>query len=122
MLKSKIHRATVTQADVQYEGSLSIDRELMRLADIVPFEEIHVWNVTNGERLTTYAIEAPEGSGMICANGAAAHLVRVGDVIIIASFAHMQHVAADYEPTALFVDARNRPVAIRAEIAGPKVA
>jgi len=85
-LRSKIHRATVTHADLHYEGSLSIDPALMEAADIAPFEEVHVWNITRGTRLTTYAIEAPSDSGVICANGAAAHRVQVGDLIIIATF------------------------------------
>jgi aspartate 1-decarboxylase len=85
-LRSKIHRATVTHADLHYEGSLSIDRWLMDEADIAPFEEVHVWNITRGTRLTTYAIEAPARSGVICANGAAAHLINVGNLIIIATF------------------------------------
>jgi aspartate 1-decarboxylase len=73
MFKSKIHRATVTHADLEYEGSLSIDRDLMVAANIIPYEEVHIWNITSGTRLVTYAMEAPGGSGIICANGAAAH-------------------------------------------------
>ena len=84
--RAKIHRATVTQADLNYEGSMSIDRDLMDAADIAEFEEVHIWNVTRGTRLTTYAIEAERGSGVICVNGAAAHLVHVGDLIIIATY------------------------------------
>ena len=122
MLKSKIHRATVTHADIEYEGSLSIDRELMQKADIVPFEEVHVWNISNGSRLTTYAIEAPAGTGIICANGAAAHLVNVGDQVIIATFSGMQQVDENYQPIVVMVDKDNRPTAVRLELAGPHAA
>jgi aspartate 1-decarboxylase len=118
-LRSKIHRATVTQADLNYEGSLSIDQLLMEEAEIAPFEEVRVWNITRGTRLETYAIEAPRHSGIICANGAAAHLVNTGDLIIIATF-HL--VATAHEatpPIVLHVDESNRPLSKRAEIAGP---
>ena len=86
MLKSKIHRATVTQADVDYEGSLTLDPELLQVADILPGEQVHVWNVTRGTRLWTYAIAGPVGSGIVCVNGAAAHLAQPGDLIIVATF------------------------------------
>ena len=79
LFKSKIHRATVTQADLDYEGSVTIDATLMRAADILPYEKVHIWNRTNGSRLETYALEGPAGSGVICVNGAAAHLARPGD-------------------------------------------
>jgi aspartate 1-decarboxylase len=82
----------------------------MEHADIVPFEEVHVWNITRGTRLTTYAIEAPPESGVICANGAAAHLVQAGDVIIIATFCHVQAVADQYEPAIVAVDGKNHPI------------
>lgn len=111
LFKSKIHRATVTQANLEYEGSLTIDAKLMRAADIVPFEEVHVWDVTTGARLTTYAIEGPENSGVICVNGAAAHLVHPGDLVIIATFA--QYPAAElagHQPTVVLVDEGNRIV------------
>src|ERR1700742_3195590 len=88
-LCSKIHRATVTHAYLHYEGSLSIDVNLLKEADIMPFEQVHVWNVTRGSRLTTYAIEAPAGSGEIKTNGAAALLNLPGDIVIIAAFAQM---------------------------------
>ena len=81
VMKSKLHRATVTQADLEYEGSLTLDPDFMEAADILPFEEIHVWNVTRGTRFCTYAIEGEAGSGMVCVNGAAAHLASVGDVV-----------------------------------------
>jgi aspartate 1-decarboxylase len=122
MLKSKIHRATVTHAELHYEGSLSIDRELMDRADIVPYEEVHVWNVSNGSRITTYAIEAPAGSGIVCVNGAAAHLVHVGHLVIIATFCDMEKVDRRYQPTVVMVDRDNRAIATRPEIAGPKLA
>jgi aspartate 1-decarboxylase len=94
MLKSKLHRATVTQADVDYEGSVTLDRTLMEAADILPFEEVHVWNVTRGTRLRTYAMEGEAGSGVVCINGAAAHLARPGDIVIIATFTQLDDEAA----------------------------
>ena len=119
--RSKIHRATVTHADLRYEGSLSIDRSLMDAADIAPFEEVHIWNVTRGTRLTTYAIEAPPGSGVICANGAAAHHNSVGDLIIIATFQLVASPADATAPVVIQVDERNRAIGKRAEVAGPKI-
>ena len=89
MFKSKIHRATVTHADLAYEGSVTIDRDLMDAANILPHEAIHIWNVTRGTRLVTYALEGPRGSGAVCVNGAAAHLNRPGDLVILATFADM---------------------------------
>ena len=86
MLKAKIHRATVTDANLAYEGSITIDRTLMEAADILPFEQVQVYDVDNGNRLETYAIEGPAGSGVICLNGAAARLVSKGDLDIIANF------------------------------------
>src|SRR6478735_1938799 len=86
LLKSKLHRATITQADVDYEGSLTLDRHFMDAADILPYEEVHVWNVTRGTRFRTYAMEGEAGSGIVCTNGAAAHLAGPGDVIIVATF------------------------------------
>jgi aspartate 1-decarboxylase len=120
-LRSKIHRATVTQAELDYEGSLSIDRTLMDLADIAPFEEIQVWNVTRGTRLTTYAIEAPRDSRVICVNGAGAHLVGVGDIIIIAAFQTAQGPEDATQPVVVLVDANNRSVAEQnPDVAGRK--
>ena len=111
MFKSKIHRAVVTEANVDYEGSVSIDEELMAAADILPGEEVHVWNVTNGSRLVTYAITAPAGSGTICLNGAAAHLASPGDLVILATFADMDsEEAREHEPTVIRVDGDNRIV------------
>jgi aspartate 1-decarboxylase len=107
MLKSKIHRATVTDANLDYEGSISIDRELMRAADILPYEQVHVVNVTNGERLVTYAIEG--GEGEICMNGAAAHKARPGDIVIIITYASVDaDRARSFQPTVVKVDARNK--------------
>ncbi|MBN2493128.1 MAG: aspartate 1-decarboxylase [Deltaproteobacteria bacterium] len=109
MFKSKIHRATVTQAELSYEGSITIDRDLMEAADILPGEEVRIWNVDTGARLRTYAIAAARGSGTICANGAAAHLVKVGERIILATFAEMDEVEArNHEPRIVLVDDRNR--------------
>ncbi|WKA26395.1 aspartate 1-decarboxylase [Bradyrhizobium roseum] len=117
--RSKIHRAIVTQADLDYEGSLSIDRHLMDLADIAPFEEVHVWNVSRGTRLTTYAIEADPGSGIICSNGAAAHLVHVGDIIIIATFQIARRPEEIEAPRVIRVDNHNRFIGSEPELAGP---
>ncbi len=121
LLKSKIHRATVTHADLQYEGSLTIDAELMRAADILPFERVHVWNVSNGNRIETYAIEGEPGSGVVCANGAAAHHVRPADVVIIATFVELDDAEARaFRPVVVRVDRANRLVAGPAdELAGP---
>ena len=117
LFKSKIHRATVTQADPDYEGSVTIDSALMRAADILPYEKVHIWNRTNGSRLETYALEGPAGSGIICVNGAAAHLVSPGDLVIIAAFTWLEEEAARrHEPKVVFVDERNRIREKRSEI------
>jgi aspartate 1-decarboxylase len=109
MLKGKIHRATVTMANVEYEGSVSIDAELLRAADILPYEAVDIWDCTNGARLRTYAIEAEAGSGEVCVNGAAAHLVKPGDVVIIAAFAQLPaEEACAHRARRVFVDGRNR--------------
>ena len=109
LLKGKIHRATVTGADLNYEGSIEIDSSLMEAAGIVPFEQVDIWNLTNGERFSTYALAAPKGSGTIGLNGAAARKVQVGDEIIIAAFASMsEKQAARWKPLVVFVDQRNR--------------
>lgn len=119
MLKSKIHRATVTGADLHYEGSVTIDLDLMEAADIIPYEAVAVWNVTNGSRLETYAIEGERGSGVICLNGAAARLVSPKDLVIIASFVNMSDAEAKaYEPKLIFVDEKNRMLPTRKEKAG----
>jgi aspartate 1-decarboxylase len=109
LLKSKIHRATVTEANLEYEGSVSIDADLLRAADILPYEEVSLWDCTNGARLTTYAIEGEAGSGEICVNGAAAHLVKPGDVVIIASWALLDDAEARrHRAIRVFVDSQNR--------------
>lgn len=109
MLKSKIHRATVTATDLEYEGSLTIDADLLAAADILPHEQIHVWDVTNGTRLVTYALEGEAGSGIVRVNGAGAHLIRPGDVVIIATFTTLKRRRAKrYKPAVVFVDGRNK--------------
>ncbi len=109
MFIGKIHRATVTHADLDYEGSVAIDRDLMDAAGILDNEVIQVWNVTNGERLNTYAIPAPSGSGMICANGAAAHKVKPGNTVILATYGWMEEEQArEHQPKIVFVDENNR--------------
>jgi len=119
MLKSKIHRATITGADLHYEGSITIDRDLMDAADIISYEKVAVWDVTNGSRLETYAIEGERGSGVICLNGAAARLVAPQDLVIIASFVNMDNAEAlAYEPKLVFVDEKNRMLPTRKEEAG----
>jgi len=119
MLKSKIHRATVTGADLHYEGSVTIDQDLMEAADIIPYEAVAVWNVTNGSRLETYAIEGERGSGVICLNGAAARLVAPKDLVIIASFVDMPNLEAlNHKPKLVFVDENNRMLTTRKEDAG----
>ena len=119
MLKSKIHRATITGADLEYEGSITIDRDLMDAADILSYEKVAIWDVTNGSRLETYAIEGKRGSGVICLNGAAARLVAPKDVIIIASFVNLENEAAmKHEPKLVFVDEKNSMLPTRSEEAG----
>lgn len=119
MLKSKIHRAVVTGADLHYEGSVTIDRELMEAADIIPYEAVSIWNVTNGNRFETYAIEGEAGSGVICINGAAARMVAPKDLVIIASFVSMDDAEARrYEPKLVFVDEQNRMLPSRREVPG----
>ena len=121
MLKSKIHRATVTQADVNYQGSLTLDAQLLQAADIIPYEEVHVWNVTRGTRFRTYAMLGPKGSGVVCANGAAALLVSPGDLIIIATFTMLDDTEMEgFKPKLVFVDAANRITEVKTEeLAGP---
>lgn len=111
MLRGKIHRAKVTQADVDYIGSIAIDEALMDAAGIVEWEQVDVLDVTNGARLTTYALPAPAGSGMICPNGAAAHLVHPGDLVIIVSYEGIpEERLASHRPRIVHVDAENRMV------------
>ena len=107
MLKSKIHRATVTDANLNYEGSITIDRNLMKAADILPYEQVHVVDVNNGSRLVTYAIEGE--SGEICLNGAAARLVNKGDIVIILAYTNVaDNELRDFHPTLVYVDSKNQ--------------
>jgi aspartate 1-decarboxylase len=111
MLKSKIHRATVTEARVDYVGSITIDADLMELADIVPYEKVLVADCENGERLETYAIAGAPGSGVVCMNGAAARLVEKGDKVIIMTFSDYDDAESRlHRPLAVFVDDGNKPV------------
>lgn len=111
MLHSKIHRATVTQADLHYVGSLTIDMDLMDAAGMLPGQQVDVVDVDNGSRLTTYAIEGERGSGIVCINGAAARLVAPGDIVIIIAYAAMEDSEArTFEPQVVFVDGDNRIV------------
>lgn len=109
MLKSKIHRATVTDANLNYVGSITIDTDLLDSADIRPYEHVHVVNITNGARLETYAIEGPRGQGDICLNGAAARLAQPGDLVIVLSYAeYAENELEGHSPTVVHVDERNR--------------
>ena len=113
MLKSKIHRATVTEANVDYEGSITIDPVLMRAADILPYEQVHILDVDNGSRLTTYAIEGAPESGEICINGAAAHLVAKGHRVIILTYHEVEEYAVrETKPRLVYVDAKNQIVSV----------
>jgi len=122
LFKSKIHRATVTDADLEYEGSVTVDERLMQAADMVPYEHVHIWNVTNGSRLETYVLPGPVDSGTICVNGAAARLAHPGDRVIIATFAEVEEAEArGWKPTVVRVDERNRiVVGPPDEIPGPQ--
>lgn len=111
LMKSKIHRATVTDANLDYQGSVTIDPILLAMADIVPYERVEIYNVTNGERFATYAIQGAPGRGEICLNGAAAHKVRPGHLVIIATYAEVEEVELrGWQPKVVFVDERNRPL------------
>ena len=108
MLKSKVHRARVTDANINYEGSITIDSKLMAKADILPYEQVHVLNVNNGARFTTYAIEGEAGSGCICLNGAAARLAVKGDIVIILSYTTVPEAEVkDYKPRIVHVNEKN---------------
>ncbi|PJA33065.1 MAG: aspartate 1-decarboxylase [Zetaproteobacteria bacterium CG_4_9_14_3_um_filter_53_7] len=108
MLKSKIHRASVTHAELHYEGSCAIDLNLLEKANILPFEQLHIYNVNNGERFTTYAITAPRGSGTIGVNGAAAHKASPGDLLIICTYAELEAIEAEhFNPALVYVNADN---------------
>jgi aspartate 1-decarboxylase len=113
MLKSKIHRATVTDCDVDYVGSITIDTELMASADLIPNEQVHVWDLDNGSRFVTYVIEGEAGSGTIQVNGAAAHLTAPGHKVIVASFGSYSEADLEgYSPVVVHVDDTNRAVAV----------
>jgi aspartate 1-decarboxylase len=108
MLKSKIHRARVTDANINYEGSITIDSKLMAAADILPYEQVHVLNINNGNRFTTYAIEGEAGSGTICLNGAAARLAVKGDIVIILTYTQVpEEETKDYRPKVVHVNEKN---------------
>ena len=110
MLKSKIHRATVTEANIEYEGSLTIDAELMKQADLLPYGRVDVLDCTNGARLQTYVIEGEPGSGEICVNGAAAHQIKPHDLVIICSYVEVDDAEAQgWEGIRVFVDEKNAP-------------
>lgn len=111
LLKSKIHRARVTGTDLAYEGSISVDATLLKAANILPNEMVHVWNITNGKRFETYAIPGPQGSGEVMINGAAAYHARKGDLVIVTTFAQLSPAeVARHKPRIIQVDESNRPV------------
>lgn len=121
LLSAKIHRATVTSADVHYEGSVTIPPELLEAAEIHPYESVHIWNITRGTRLETYAIAGLHGSNEICANGAAAHLIRPGDQVILATYAMVsEEEVSEHRPKLVFVDQSNRITHCGPEVAGPQ--
>lgn len=114
MLKAKLHKARVTHAVLHYEGSCAIDEDLLDAAGIVENEQVHIWNINNGERFITYAIQGQRGSGMVSVNGSAARRASVGDLLIIAAFAQVpESQVATHRPQLVFVDAANRQVALR---------
>jgi aspartate 1-decarboxylase len=117
LLKSKIHRATVTQCELHYEGSSTIDEDLMDAANIYEHEQIHLWNINNGERFITYAIKGERGSGMISVNGSAARKAEVGDLLIIAAFAQVhEDQVLQHHPDLVFVDVSNRAIEVRHQV------
>jgi aspartate 1-decarboxylase len=121
MLGGKIHRATVTDACLEYEGSVTVDRDLLEAAGILEHEAVEIWNVTNGARLTTYALSGPRGSGIVCVNGAAAHHASAGDLVIIADFIELDDAeACAWRPRVVFVDESNRIRERRPERSGPQ--
>ncbi len=120
LFKSKIHRATVTQADLHYVGSVTVDADLMEAADLLPGELVHIVDITNGARLETYVIEGERGTGVIGINGAAAHLVHPGDLVILISYAQIDdREARNFVPRIVHVDAGNRIVQTGADLAEP---
>ena len=117
LCKCKIHRATITEANLQYQGSLTVDRDLMDAAGLVPYEKVQVVNVNTGSRLETYVIEGAPASGVICLNGAAARLGAAGDRVIIIAYAQMTpDDAKGFQPRMVYVDAANRPQASAADV------
>ena len=117
MLKCKIHRATVTDAVLHYEGSVTVDKTLMDAAGLVEYEQVHIWNVDNGNRFTTYVIDGEPGSGVICLNGAAARQVSKGDLVIIAAFAaYDEKEMANFHPTLVYVDGKNRITGVKNKV------
>ncbi len=120
MLHSKIHRATVTGADLEYEGSVSIDTDLLEAADIVAGQQVHIWNVTRGSRIVTYALPGESASGTICINGAAAHQNSPGDLVIISSWVNLEEAKIrDHQPRVVRVDSENRIIGTWQEVPGP---
>ncbi len=122
MFKSKLHRAVITDADLEYEGSVTLDADFMEAADIIEHEYVHIWNVTRGTRLQTYALNGDRGSKVCCVNGAAAHLMKKGDRVIIATFTDVADDQLEgWEPTVVLVDENNNIVDPNLkEIAGPR--
>lgn len=122
MFKSKLHRAVITDADLEYEGSVTLDPDLMELSKIAEYEQVHIWNVTRGTRLETYALSGDRGSKVCCVNGAAAHLMKKGDRVIIATFTDVAEAEVEgWEPTVVLVDENNDVVDPKLkEIAGPR--
>jgi len=122
MLKSKIHRGTVTDANLDYEGSVAIDEALMEAAGIYEFEQVQIYNIKNGNRLTTYAIKGERGSGVISINGAAAHLADRGDLVIIASYSVLEdEEARKHSPVLVYVDADNSIKKVAAELSAHRL-
>jgi aspartate 1-decarboxylase len=118
MLKSKIHRVRITESNIDYEGSITIDKQLMEAADILPYEQVHVLDVNNGARFTTYAIEGKYGSGEICVNGAAARLVAKGDIAIILTYTNVEDAdTVNYQPRLVYVDYKNNITRIGHQVA-----
>jgi aspartate 1-decarboxylase len=111
LLKSKLHRVKVTDANIDYIGSITLDRNLMDKARLLPYEKVHIANLSNGDRFETYVIEGQPGSGEVCINGAAAHLAKPGDLIIVMSFVGLEEKEIkDFKPVTVFVDEKNHPV------------
>jgi aspartate 1-decarboxylase len=118
LLKSKIHRATVTHCELHYEGSCAIDQDLLDASDIRENEQVHIWNINNGERLVTYAIRAARGSGIVSLNGSAARRASIGDLIIIAAFGMVADEQIEaHRPRLVFVNATNRQIALKHGVA-----